>query len=81
LGTLSLNLAKGEPITIQYRNREGKEFPPLDKDSFSPSIYEHFVDCILRNKKPWVSGQEGLRTVELIEAGYRWVHHPPLPVI
>jgi predicted dehydrogenase len=80
-GTLSLNLAKGEPITIQYRGKEGKEFPPLDKASFAPSIYEHFLDCIRTGKTPWVSGEEGLRTVELIEAGYRAARHPSLPLL
>lgn len=80
-GTLSLNLAKGDPITIQFRDREGKVFPPLDKDSFSPSIYEHFIDCIRTGKTPWVSGQEGLRTVELIEGGYRLIKNPVVPVI
>ena len=80
-GSLSLNLAKGDPITIQYRNQEGKVFPPLDKDSFSPSIYEHFIDCIRTGKTPWVSGQEGLRTVELIESGYQMIRRPAVPVL
>ncbi len=80
-GTLSINLAKGDPITIEYRNQEGKVFPSLDKGSFSPSIYEHFIDCIQKGKTPWVSGEEGLRTVELIEAGYRLIRHPAVPVI
>jgi predicted dehydrogenase len=80
-GTLSLNLAKGEPMTLQFRGKEGKEFPPLDKGSFAPSIYEHFIDCIRTGKKPWVSGEEGLRTVELIEAGYRIARNPTLPLL
>ncbi|HVZ81886.1 MAG TPA: Gfo/Idh/MocA family oxidoreductase [bacterium] len=80
-GTLSLNLAKGEPITLQDRGEEGKRFPDLDKDSFAPSIYEHFLDCIRSGKTPWVSGEEGLRTVELIEAGYRMARHPSLPLL
>ncbi len=72
-GTLSLNLAKGDPITLEFRNQEGKIRPSLDKDSFYPSIYEHFIDCIQRGKTPWASGEEGLRTLELIEAGYRFI--------
>lgn len=78
-GTLSLNLAKGEPITLQFRGKDGKEFPSLDKAAFAPSIYEHFIDCIRGGKKPWVSGEEGLRTVELIEAGYRMARKPSVP--
>jgi predicted dehydrogenase len=80
-GSLSLNLAKGDPITIQYRNQDGNVYPPLDKDCFSPSIYEHFIDCIRAGKTPWVSGQEGLRTVELIESGYHLIRRPAVPVI
>jgi predicted dehydrogenase len=68
-------------MTLQFRGKEGKEFPPLDKGSFAPSIYEHFIDCIRTGKKPWVSGEEGLRTVELIEAGYRIARNPTLPLL
>lgn len=72
-GTLSINLAKGDPITVEFRDKREKTFPPLDKDSFSPSIYEHFVDCVRSRKKPWVSGEEGLKAVELVERGYRLI--------
>jgi predicted dehydrogenase len=75
-GTLSLNLAKGDPITVQYRGEEGKVFPPLASDSFSPSIYEHFLHCVRTGKTPWVSGEQGLRTLELIEQGYRFLKPP-----
>jgi predicted dehydrogenase len=75
-GTLSLNLAKGDPITVEYRRRPGKVFPPLEKGAFSPTIYGHFIDCIRRGKKPWTSGEEGLRTVELVEAAYRMIRRP-----
>jgi len=74
-GSLYLNLAKGDPITVEMRNQEGKVFPPLAKDSFAPSIYEHFVHCVQHNKKPFVSGEEGLRTIELIEAAYGQIQH------
>lgn len=79
-GTLSINLAKGDPITVELRNQEGKMTPDLDKDSFYPSIYEHFIDCIRSGKKPWVSGEEGLKSVELIEAGYRLIRRPATTV-
>jgi len=74
-GSLSLNLAKGDPITVEYRNQPGKTFPPLAKDSFYPTIYEHFVHCVRHQKTPWVSGEEGLKTLELIDAGYRLIQH------
>lgn len=74
-GTLSLNLAKGDPITVQNLKEEGKTHPSLDPDSFSPSIYEHFLDCIRNKKNPGVSGEEGLKTVELVETAYELLRH------
>ena len=70
-GVMSINLGKGEPITVEYRNKPEREFPDLDKSSFSPTIYENFLDCIRQKKEPSVSGEQGLRTIELVEAGYR----------
>ncbi len=75
-GIMALNLAKGDPITVELRNQESPIFPTLAKDSFSPSIYEHFIDCIRNKRIPWSSGEEGLRTVELIEMGYRLIRRP-----
>ena len=75
-GTLSINLAKGDPITIELHQQEGRINPDLDKDSFSPTLYEHFIDCIQNGKAPWVSGEEGLKTVELIENSYRLIRQP-----
>jgi len=72
-GVMSINLGKGEPITVEYRNKPGREFPDMDKDSFSPTIYGHFIDCIRRHKTPLVSGEQGLKTIELVEAGYRFI--------
>lgn len=72
-GSLSLNLAKGDPITVLYRDREGKTVPPLERDSFYPTIYEHFLDCVRNGKTPSVPGEAGVRTLELIEAGYRFI--------
>lgn len=72
-GTLYINLAKGDAITLEFRDQEGKTYPPLAKDSFSPSIYEHFIDCIRHRQTPWVTGEQGLRVLELIEAGYRFI--------
>ncbi len=80
-GSLSLNLAKGDPITVQYRNKEGKVYPALEKDSFFPSIYEHFLDCVRSGKKPSIPGEAGLKTLELIEEGYRYAQQKRVPLI
>ena len=63
------------------RDQEGHLNPDLDKGSFSPTLYEHFIDCIRHGKTPSVSGEEGLKTVELIEAGYRLIQRPVVTVI
>jgi predicted dehydrogenase len=70
-GTLHVNLAKGDPITLQYRNKDEKIYPSLLKSAFKPSLYQHFVDCVREGREPWVGGREGVKNVELIEAGYR----------
>ena len=72
-GILSVNLGKGEPLTIDYRNKSEREFPDLDKNSFYPTIYQNFVDSIREHKTPLVTGEQGLRTIELVEAGYRFI--------
>ena len=80
-GSLSLNLAKGDPITVQFRKQEGKSHPALERDCFYPSLYEHFLDCILKGKSPWVTGEDGLRTLELIEAGYGFLRQKEVAAI
>jgi len=72
-GTLYLDLAKGEPITLELHHKPGKTFFPRLRRGHFPSIYEHFLGCVKNNKKPLVSGVDGLKTVELIEAAYRFI--------
>jgi predicted dehydrogenase len=69
-GTLFLNLGMGEPLVLELRKTPGRILPPLAKDAFKPSIYQHFVDCIQKGKKPWVPGEDGLKALQVIEAGY-----------
>jgi glucose-fructose oxidoreductase len=40
------------------------------RDQFSPQLL-HFSDCILKNKDPEPSGEEGLQDVRIVEALYR----------
>jgi len=69
-GTLFLNLSMGEPLVLELRRTPGRILPPLAQDAFKPSIYQHFVDCVRLGKKPWVSAWDGLRALQVIEAGY-----------
>jgi predicted dehydrogenase len=40
------------------------------RDQFGPQLV-HFSDCILRNRKPEPSGEDGLQDVRIVEALYR----------
>jgi predicted dehydrogenase len=73
-GTLFLNLGKGEPLVLETRKNPGPLFPPLSKHVFKPSIYQHFVDCALGLQKPWIRPEDGLRAIEVIQAGYQSIH-------
>jgi glucose-fructose oxidoreductase len=60
-----------EPIQLlmTIEGKESKrEFPK--RDQFAPELL-YFSDCILRNKKPEPSGEEGLADVRIIEALYQ----------
>ncbi|MGH7739645.1 MAG: Gfo/Idh/MocA family protein [bacterium] len=70
-GTLFLNLGVGEPLVLERRKNRQRILPPLPKDVFKPSIYQHFVDCIRTGQEPWVSPRAGLAALRIIEAGYQ----------
>lgn len=54
---------------------EGKEALELAPDDPDPTQFlreaDHMADCVLQNKEPKTSGQEGLRDMELIAQIYR----------
>jgi predicted dehydrogenase len=54
-------------ITLNGRKRE-RTFPK--RDQFAPELL-YFSDCILNNKEPEPSGQEGINDVRIIRALYR----------
>lgn len=41
---------------------------------------EHFVDCIVNNKKPLTDGENGLRVVKVLEAGQRSLENDGMPI-
>jgi predicted dehydrogenase len=41
---------------------------------------QHFVDCVVDNKKPMSSGQEGLAVTEILEAGQKSLEQGGVPV-
>jgi predicted dehydrogenase len=56
-------------LTIDGKTRE-RAFPK--RDQFGPELL-YFSDCILNNKEPEPSGQEGMNDVRIIHALYRSV--------
>jgi len=72
-GTLALNLSKGDPITLTRLNGKSILHPSLSPQNFKPTIYEHFVQCILKAKPPSPSGLEGMEVLRMIEEGYRFL--------
>jgi predicted dehydrogenase len=58
---LAYELTIGEKKT---RKKTGK------RDQFAPELL-HFSDCILRDRKPEPSGEEGMQDVRIVEALYR----------
>lgn len=46
------------------------DVPDQDPNRFVGEI-THFLDCVIRGEQPAVDGHEGLRALEVLEAGYR----------
>jgi glucose-fructose oxidoreductase len=60
-----------EPIQMQSIIGDHKQVRKFElRDQFAPELL-YFSDCVLRNKEPEPSGQEGLADVRIIEAIYR----------
>ena len=82
-GALSVNLGKGDPVAVEARNQEGFHYPDLTPDCFKPTLYEHFLDCILTGKTPETSGAVGAAALAVSEAAYasirshRWENIKP----
>ena len=63
--------------TLNGRTRE-KVFPV--RDQFAPELL-YFSDCVLKDKQPEPSGEEGLADVRVIEALYRSARRGGQPVV
>jgi glucose-fructose oxidoreductase len=60
-------MALGLQVTIDGKTRSRKF---RKRDQFAPELV-YFSDCILKNRKPEPSGEQGLADVRIIEALYR----------
>ncbi len=72
-GTLAINLSKGDSITLSRLDKRGVVHPGIEPQSFSPTIYEQFVQCIQQEVEAIPSGKDGLEVLRMIEEGYRFL--------
>jgi predicted dehydrogenase len=46
--------------------------PPMQTNEvggqFSSGVIDYFVECVLENKKPFISGEEGRKSLEIVIA-------------
>ena len=68
---MAVNLGKGEPLSLETHRHQGLQYPPLGPRCFKPTLYEHFIDCVIKKSAPEVSGREGLAALSVAAAAYR----------
>ena len=49
----------------------GSFFPDIPPETKYRGPFQYFIDCILKEKKPFVSGEEGRADLEIVLAGYQ----------
>jgi UDP-N-acetylglucosamine 3-dehydrogenase len=67
-GTLSVDAFKQH--SIYYNNAEGKVQHLSWADDMNKGLIDDFLQCIKQNKRPSISGKDGLRTLEVVKAAY-----------
>ncbi|WP_116092130.1 Gfo/Idh/MocA family protein [Sphingomonas crusticola] len=75
-GRIELEPATRYSGNHMWTGRDGREteitdIPPGPRPTQFAGQLDHFVDCIVNNKEPIVSGEEGLRDLRIVEAIYR----------
>lgn len=73
------DMAQENKVQI-FSPKTDEKFSQFTNEVFSPDIKireplfvecEHFIDCIINNKTPLSDGHEGIRTVQVLEAGQK----------
>lgn len=89
-GKLRTAIGSAHPVVIEYCAREGDpnnplgepEYPPVPSASRVGGAYPYFTQCIKTGTTPFVSGEEGRATLEVILGAYEsirsggWVELP-----
>lgn len=91
-GTLRTAVGTRHPVVVQFGRvdgdpnlpREQESYPPVPSVSRQGGAYPSFVRCLKHGRPPFVSGEEGRTTLEIVLAAYRsirqggWVTLPLL---
>ncbi len=61
-------------------------YPEVPQTSRFVRQMEHFLECVREGKQPWVTGDDGLEALKIVEAAYRSVERncferPEIPVV
>jgi predicted dehydrogenase len=89
-GTLRTRLGAAHPVAIAWSHPDGRpkrmparrQHPAVPARSRWGGVYPYFIRCIRTGTRPFVSGEEGRRSPEVILAAYesartgRWVNLP-----
>ncbi|MFB3896631.1 MAG: Gfo/Idh/MocA family protein [bacterium] len=78
------NLKYDKPLLIELIKPRGILMPDIPVVSKYGTPYQYFVNCIEKREKPFVSGEEGAKSLEVILAAYKSSHEKkfvklPLP--
>jgi UDP-N-acetylglucosamine 3-dehydrogenase len=68
-GTLSVDALKQH--SVFYNNREGKVQHLPWGDDMDQGLIDDFIQCIKQDRKPSITGEDGLRTLEVVKAAYQ----------
>jgi len=63
---------KGDYMNDFARGDMSFDLPPMQTNEvggqFNSGVIDYFVECILNNKKPFISGEEGRKALEIVIA-------------
>ena len=79
-GKMTTSLGRSNPVIVTLAKTQKGEDPNCTLQEITPSIgsgdawtkaMHYFIKCILEKQKPFVSGEEGKATIEVILAAYK----------
>ncbi|WP_257348888.1 Gfo/Idh/MocA family protein [Pseudalkalibacillus decolorationis] len=68
-GTVTVDAFKQH--SILYNDKEGKIQQQPWAEDMDEALVNDFIDCVKTRRKPFITGNDGLRTLEVVKAAYR----------